>query len=144
MSFPHLNATLPAPSLPACTGEQFSQELALLVADIQRTKDWFNAQMDAQLVGLHQLRASMQVDDPACSTPMATLFEAPRPVVVEAMAPEPTLPKVRNDRPLQPVVLPATLAMALDPQLEQATLHELNNALSLAFSEISSRGGMLG
>ena len=32
---------------------------------------------------------------------------------------------------------------ALDPELEQATLRELNDALSRAFSEISSRGGML-
>lgn len=143
MSFPLLNSTLPPPGLPAHSGEQFTHELAALVEDIQRTKDWFNAQMDAQLVSLHQLHASLQVDDPACSTPMATLFEAPHPVVVEFLAPEPPPPVVRNASQHQAVILPPTLVMALDPQLEQATLHELNNALSLAFSEISTRGGML-
>ena len=57
MSFPRLNATLPPPGLPARSGEEFTHELAALVADIQRTKDWFNAQMDAQLASLHQLHA---------------------------------------------------------------------------------------
>jgi hypothetical protein len=31
----------------------------------------------------------------------------------------------------------------IDPNLEQATLAELNQALSLAFKEIAGRGGML-
>jgi hypothetical protein len=33
--------------------------------------------------------------------------------------------------------------VTLDPELEKATLRELNDALARAFSEISSRGGML-
>jgi hypothetical protein len=32
---------------------------------------------------------------------------------------------------------------ALHPDLEQATLRELNEALTSAFAEISARGGML-
>ena len=144
MTFPRLDTVLSPPVVPAHSGEQFTHELAALVEDIQRTKDWFNAQMDAQLASLHQLRESMQGDDHAFDSPMATLFEAPHPVVLEPPAAEPPPPVVRNSSQHQAVILPPTLAMALDPQLEQATLHELNNALSLAFSEISTRGGMLG
>ena len=142
MSFPRLNATIPPSGLTARSGEQFTHELAALVEDIQRTKDWFNAQMDAQLASLEQLHASMQVDVSECGSPVATLFEAPHPVVVEPSAPEPT--PARHGSKHQAIILPPTLTATLDPQLEQITLHELNNALSLAFSEISARGGMLG
>lgn len=142
MSFPRLNATLPPPDLPARSGEHFTHELAALVADIQRTKDWFNTQMDAQLASLQQLHASMQVDDPVCTPSVATLLEAPHPVLMELPVPEPS-PPVRNSSPHPAIVLPPTLVTMLDPQLEQATLHELNNALAQAFSEISTRGGML-
>lgn len=142
MSFSSLNATLSPSGLHTRSGEQFTHELAALVEDIQRTKDWFNAQMDAQLASLEQLHASMQVNGSECSSSKATLFEAPHPVVVEPSTPEPT--PVRNGAKHPSIVVPPTLTATLDPQLEQITLHELNNALSLAFSEISARGGMLG
>jgi hypothetical protein len=41
------------------------------------------------------------------------------------------------------IILAPPLMATLDPQLEQATLYELNNALTRAFSEISARGGMM-
>jgi hypothetical protein len=45
---------------------------------------------------------------------------------------------------LTSVVLASQDPAGIDPQLEQATLAELNEALSLAFTEIAGRGGMLG
>ena len=149
MSFPFPNATLPPPGLPARSGEPFTHEVAALVQDIQRTREWFNSQLDAQLASLHQLCATTPGDESKCTLSMATLFEAPRPVT-QALVKEspPAAPPLAAEKPVtsmhQAIVLPPTLAATLDPQLEQATLHELNNALTRAFSEISARGGMIG
>ena len=41
------------------------------------------------------------------------------------------------------VTLTAAQPEAIDPELEEATLAELNTALASAFSEIAARGGML-
>ena len=148
MSFQSPNAILPPSGLPARSGELFAKEVAALVHDIQRTREWFNSQLDAQLASLHQLCAAAPVEEPKPTLSMATLFEAPRPVsaplpppVAEVTAPV-EVTKVSSVH--QAIVLPPTLTAALDPHLEQATLHELNNALTRAFSEISSRGGMIG
>jgi hypothetical protein len=145
MSFPSLTASFSAPATTARSGEQFSQELTALVDEIQRTRDWFNAQIEAQLSSLHQLRSSIQADESSASTSMATLFEAPHPVEaapVEAVVEAPVANAPRQ--PHQAIVLQPTHITAIDPELEQATLRELNDALSRAFSEISTRGGMLG
>ena len=128
------------PSLSALAGDQFSQELALLMDEIQRTREWFNTQIEAQLISLNQLRAAMQVDNSACSASMDTLFHPPHPVEVK-MLPAPESKGVLHQH--QAIVLPPTKIVTLDPELEKATLHELNDALARAFSEISSRGGML-
>ncbi|MDB6003928.1 MAG: hypothetical protein JWR15_915 [Prosthecobacter sp.] len=149
MSFRPPTATLPPPGMPVRSGDPFANELKALVQDIQRTRDWFNSQLDAQLASLHQLCAAKQADEPKCVLSMATLFEAPRPVsapaplvevAVEA-APPVAVNKVTSVH--QAIILPPTLTATLDPLLEQATLHELNNALTRAFSEISARGGMI-
>ncbi|OYW73207.1 MAG: hypothetical protein B7Z37_22390 [Verrucomicrobia bacterium 12-59-8] len=149
MSFPFPNATLPPPGLPARSGDLFTHELAALVQDIQRTREWFNTQLDAQLASLHQLCAATQADESKRTLSMATLFEAPHPVT-QAPAEQPApavIPPLAAAKTVstvhQAIVLPPTLTAALDPQLEQATLHELNNALTRAFSEISARGGMI-
>lgn len=144
MSFPALNAPVPTSSLPPRSGDPLAQELAELVEDIQRTKEWFNTQLDSQLASLNQLRDAMHAEAaPVCSPSMLTLFEAPHPVIAP---PAPTVPAKTNGvhHTHQAIVLPPTMITALDPELEQATLHELNNALTRAFSEISARGGMLG
>jgi hypothetical protein len=144
MSFPHLTASFPAIHSTPRTGAPFAQELAILVAEIQQTRDWFNAQIETQLSSLNQLQAAMQVDEPKCSASMATLFEAPQPAAPIESKPAammPTFHGVKHQH--QAIVLPPTHITALDPELEQATLRELNDALSRAFSEISSRGGML-
>lgn len=161
MSFPSSNATLP-PGLPVRSGDLFANELAALVQDIQRTREWFNHRLDAQLACLKQLCAATHAEESKCTHSMATLFEAPRPVTLPpaeptpstvtptpaATAPAPAVPAPQA--PLktvsavhQAIILPPTLTATLDPQLEQATLHELNNALTRAFSEISARGGMI-
>lgn len=84
----------------------------------------------------------MQVDDSASGDIVAGLFEAPSPEI-EIMPPEAPRSSQELRHTHQAIVLPPTVITALDPELEQATLHELNNALVRAFSEISSRGGML-
>ncbi|WP_395749453.1 hypothetical protein [Prosthecobacter sp.] len=148
MSSRPLTATLPPPGVPIHSGEPFAHEFASLVQDIQRTRDWFNSQLDAQLASLHKLCAAKPKEEAKSGLSMATLFEAPHPV----QTPLPP-PVAAADTPVvvskvasvnQAIVLPPTLTATLDPQLEQATLHELNNALTRAFSEISARGGMLG
>ena len=140
MSLPHSTATLTPSTLLAPAGEHLSQELALLMDEIQRTREWFNTQIEAQLSSLNQLRTAMQVDDSVCSASMDTLFHPPQPVEVETL-PAPESKGVKHQH--QAIVLPPTKIITLDPELEQATLRELNDALARAFSEISSRGGML-
>ena len=147
MSFRPPTASLPPPGLPR-SWDAFANELNALVQDIQRTRDWFNIQLDAQLATLHQLCAAAQADGPKSAVSMAALFEAPRPVaapplpaVMEVEAIPVPVSKVTSVH--QAIVMPPTLTATLDPQLEQATLHELNNALTRAFSEIAARGGMI-
>ena len=155
MSLQTSNATLPS-GLPVRSGDLFANELAALVQDIQRTREWFNHRLDAQLACLKQLCAATHAEESKSSLSMATLFEAPRPVTLPstvepaaaAAAPAPAVPPSQpSARAIstvhQAIILPPTLTATLDPQLEQATLHELNNALTRAFSEISARGGMI-
>jgi hypothetical protein len=161
MSLQTSNATLP-PGLPVRSEDLFADELAALVQDIQRTREWFNHRLDAQLASLRQLCAATHAEESKCTHSVATLFEAPRPVTLPA-AVEPTPATVTSAPAAAPatavlppqapvkavsavhqaIILPPTLTATLDPQLEQATLHELNNALTRAFSEISARGGMI-
>lgn len=145
MSSRPLSATLPPPGIPVRSGEPFAHEFASLVDDIQRTRDWFNRQLDAQLACLYKLCASPPAEEPKSELPLTTLFEAPRPVApLPVAAPTPPAAPKPIASMHQAIILPPTLTATLDPQLEQATLHELNNALTRAFAEISARGGMLG
>lgn len=159
MSFQTLQAD-PISSVPfASSGVQLANELTALVDEIQRTRDWFNTQIEAQLSSLRHLKATIQMEEPVCRASVSTLFEAPHPVVaVDALPPVvpttllPAVAPTASPNPMfalgglapvhQAVVLPPA-ATTLDPELEQATLRELNDALSKAFAEISSRGGML-
>jgi hypothetical protein len=140
MSLPHFPMTLPSPTLPAPAGGQLSQDLESLMDEIQRTREWFNTQIESQLSSLNQLRTAMQVDDPVFSTSMDALFYPPQPVNPPPM---PVPERKSAQHPHQAIVLPPTHIVTLDPELEKATLRELNDALARAFSEISSRGGML-
>ena len=145
MSFPSSHATLPPPGLPAHSGALFANELTALAQEIQRTREWFNSQLDAQLARLKKICAATQIEEPSSGLSAAMLFqEPPLPVTTEVQA-EVLPPPVLRTAPIIPqaFVLQPTLTAPLDPELEQATLHELNNALSRAFAEISARGGML-
>ena len=142
MSLRHFPMTLPSPTLPAPAEVQLSQELESLMDEIQRTREWFNTQIESQLSSLNQLRTAMQVDDPVSSTSMDALFYPPQPVNLPPM-PMPMPERKSAQHPHQAIVLPPTHIVTLDPELEKATLRELNDALARAFSEISSRGGML-
>lgn len=151
MSFPPPTSHLSPPGITAAAGEHFARDLTALVEDIERTRDWFNAQMEAQLASLHQLQAAMRADDSGQGTSMAALFETP-PAAVTVVAPEkeparmtplPASSSAPTASPAKTIVLPPTMMSALNPQMEQATLQELNTALSRAFAEISSRGGMM-
>lgn len=161
MSLTTLNAVPIPTTSSARPGVELAHELTALVDEIQRTRDWFNSQIEAQLSSLRHLRATMQAEEPVCRASISTLFEAPHPVVaVEALSPMsaaamlPAAAPAPSSNPMfalsglapvqQAVVLPPTNVATLDPELEQATLRELNDALSKAFAEISSRGGMLG
>jgi hypothetical protein len=140
MSLPHFPSTLPSSSLQAPAGGQLSQELESLMDEIQRTREWFNTQIEAQLSSLNQLRAAMQVDDSVSCASMDALFHPPQPVIP---TPTPMPERKSAQHQHQAIVLPPTHIVTLDPELEKATLRELNDALARAFSEISSRGGML-
>ncbi|MDI1314014.1 hypothetical protein [Prosthecobacter sp.] len=140
-----------SPGLPARSGDLFANELAAVMQDIQRTQVWFNHQLDAQLASLKRLYATKHVEELKPSQSISTLFEAPRPMPEQVPAVEPApatvlppLALAKTTAPAHPAIIVAPPLMAtLDPQLEQATLNELNNALTRAFSEISARGGMI-
>jgi hypothetical protein len=146
-----MNSSLPsaAPShvgTALLSGDHLARDLSALMEEIERTRDWFNAQMEAQLASLHQLQAAVQQDGQHHSSSMAALFQAaPASADVPALPPETGLPPAHVAEPAEAttVVLSPPFMTALNPQLEQATLQELNTALSRAFAEISSRGGML-
>ncbi|HEY1053046.1 MAG TPA: hypothetical protein VGE39_24920 [Prosthecobacter sp.] len=160
MSFPTLTAAPTSTAPSARSGVELAHELSALVDEIQRTRDWFNTQIEAQLSSLRHLKATMQMEDPMCRASVSTLFDAAPPMVaVETLPPASPVAVLPAPAPVSPsnpvfalsafapvhqaVVLPPTAVSTLDPELEQATLRELNDALSRAFAEISSRGGML-
>jgi hypothetical protein len=144
MSSRPLSAFLPSPGMPIRSGDPFAHDLAELIEDIQRTREWFNRQLDSQLACLHKLCAAIRIEEPKRTLSTAMLFEAPRPLTpVPAVPPVAPAAAKAISSVHQAIILPPTLTATLDPQLEQATLHELNNALTRAFSEISARGGMI-
>jgi hypothetical protein len=103
-----------------------ARQLDGFAAELQQTKDWFQQQMDAQIAQLNSLRERLTG---AVAPPAAAIVPMSR-----ALAMPPSVKSVVITAPDQP---------GIDPHLEQATLEELNQALSLAFTEIASRGGMI-
>lgn len=140
MNPPSSHATLSGLQTAACPPDSLARDLTALVDDIERTKKWFNAQMDAQLAGLRELRETIEMDTPAGEDPAQSLAAEVAPVEVPVRT-SPSAPTPNKEHPA--VVLPPSKIIALHPDLEQATLRELNDALTSAFAEISARGGML-
>ena len=99
-------------------------QLEGFATQLKHTREWFLQQMDLQLAQLNSLRQSLEANAQFTPTPsMRKVLESP-----------PSANSITLAAPDQP---------GIDPALEQATLAELNSALSLAFTEIASRGGML-
>lgn len=140
MNLSSSHATLSGLQNAACPPDSLARDLAALVDDIERTKKWFNAQMDAQLAGLRELRETIETDTPAGSDSAALLLQPPAVVEVPAHSAS-AAASPNTEHPA--VILPPSKITALHPDLEQATLRELNEALTSAFAEISARGGML-
>jgi hypothetical protein len=87
-------------------------------------------ELDAQIQALDELHAS-----PPREVAVPNLFETePVPPICD------TPPQAAwHEQPTTSIVMEATAPTALDPALEQATLEELNTALSKAFAQISGR-----
>ncbi len=118
----------PPPLAPATP--DLASQLQGMLEDLRRTRESVLGQMDAQIArasGL--LKAIHSVPAPQPALPPL------HPPAMEIMQAPPKLTSV---------VLASHEPASIDPQLEQATLAELNEALSLAFTEIAGRGGMLG
>lgn len=86
-----------------------------------------NSQIEQHLDRMNQLLGSLSVPVQAVSGTQVS------------PAPEAS----KNGAKLTSVTLTAAQPEAIDPDLEEATLAELNSALASAFSEIAARGGML-
>lgn len=115
-----------APAVPP----DLASQLEGMLEELRRTRESVLGQMDAQITrasGL--LRAIHGLSE---SPPALPPLHPPSQNVMQ------TPPKLTS------VVLASSEPAGIDPQLEQATLAELNAALSQAFTEIAGRGGMLG
>lgn len=101
-----------------------ARQLQGLVSELQHTRDSVIGQIDSQIARANSLLTHVQGSTQS-------------PAIQHAMHPLQQPPKLTS------IVMSAPATDGIDPNLEQATLAELNEALSLAFKEIASRGGML-
>jgi hypothetical protein len=114
-----------APQAPlACSQPDLAAQLQGLVRELQHTRQSVLGQIDSQIARAKSLLSSVPTSLLMSSTqgPIHGLDQPPK---------------------LTSIVMTAPTTEGIDPNLEQATLAELNEALSLAFKEIASRGGML-
>lgn len=90
-------------------------------------------ELDAQIQALDSISLPVM----AVKSGKPGLFESePVPPVTISAA---TAMATWKEQPTTQIILKATGPSAVDPKLEQATLEELNSALSKAFSQISNR-----
>lgn len=99
-------------------------QLQSLVRELEHTRESVLGQIDNQIARATHLLSSLQASQQV-SIPHEAIHGLHQP------------PKLTS------IVMTAPATEGIDPNLEQATLAELNQALSLAFKEIASRGGML-
>lgn len=118
----------PPPLAPATP--DLASQLEGMLEELRRTREAVVGQMDAQIARASGLLKAIH----GVPAPQPALPPLHPPSVDVMQAP----PKLTS------VVLASLPQAGIDPHLEQATLSELNEALSLAFTEIASRGGMLG
>jgi len=105
-------------------------QLQGMLEDLRRTRESVLGQMDAQIARASSLLKAIHA--PQTMPPALPPLHPPAHGVMQ------TPPKLTS------VVLSSQEQAGIDPQLEEATLAELNAALSQAFTEIASRGGLLG
>ncbi|MFM2167491.1 MAG: hypothetical protein RIS79_1862 [Verrucomicrobiota bacterium] len=101
-----------------------------MVEELRRTRESFLGQMDAQIARASGLLKVLDAAPPAAQGALPPLH----PPNQEMLQPPPKLTSV---------VLSSQEQAGIDPHLEEATLAELNAALSQAFTEIANRGGLL-
>ena len=124
MTFP----ALPDLTAPSDDLEAVRSRLLSVRASLQKACQ----ELDAQIQALEELSLPAKREQPK---PSPSLFESePIPPVT----PTPVQQAWQNQPPTS-IVMEATSPVALAPELEQATLEELNNALSKAFAQISGR-----
>lgn len=122
MNFPAL------PDLTSSTDDLASvrEKLLAVRASLQQACN----DLDAQLEALEEL---IEADHREKTQP--NLFETePVPPITSLPAPKSWPSQITTS-----IVMEATSPMALAPELEQATLEELNNALAKAFAQISGQ-----
>lgn len=128
---------MPLPALPDLTAAQddlsaVKERLLAVRASLQKACQ----ELDAQIQALEEMEGQPSSRKPAAQS----LFES-EPVPPLAAMPEtaPAAVPAWKEPPLTSIVMEATSPAALDPELEQATLEELNKALSKAFTQISGK-----
>jgi len=119
----------PPPVVPETSA--LASQLQGMVEELRRTRESVLGQMDAQIARASGLLKALHAG--ASTSPPA--LPPLHPPAQEIMQVPPKLTSV---------VLSSMEQPGIDPHLEEATLAELNAALSQAFTEIASRGGLLG
>ena len=102
-------------------------QLETVRRELLQLQSSLNSQIEQHLERVKQVLGT--VPAPATPAPVSQAPSAPLP-----------LKKASSSTS---VTLTAAQPEAIDPDLEEATLAELNTALASAFSEIAARGGML-
>ncbi|MEN3941387.1 hypothetical protein WJU23_08850 [Prosthecobacter sp. SYSU 5D2] len=126
---------MPLPALPDLTAptndlQAVRARLLAVRASLQKACQ----ELDAQIQALEEMSLPAQHVE---TQPKPNLFESePVPPVTADTAPA---KQAWQNQPPTSIVMEATSPVALAPELEQATLEELNNALSKAFAQISGR-----
>lgn len=103
-------------------------QLETVRRELLQLQSSLNSQIEQHIERVKQVLGTL----PAPVTPAAPVSQAPS---------APLSPKKPSAS--MSVTLTAAQPEAIDPDLEEATLAELNTALASAFSEIAARGGML-
>ena len=102
-------------------------QLETVRRELLQLQSSLNSQIEQHLERVKQVLGT--VPAPATSAPVSQAPSAPLPL--------------KKTSSSTSVTLTAAQPEAIDPDLEEATLAELNTALASAFSEIAARGGML-
>ena len=102
-------------------------QLETVRRELLQLQSSLNSQIEQHLERVKQVLGT--VPAPGTSAPVSQAPSAPLPL--------------KKTSSSTSVTLTAAQPEAIDPDLEEATLAELNTALASAFSEIAARGGML-